>query len=50
MALGFAVANAHHAHGIPSTGRIDRRLLRELNQTYRPANLPGSSLPWMTRN
>ena len=31
MALGFAVVNARHAHEVFSGGRIDRRLLRELN-------------------
>jgi hypothetical protein len=49
MALGFAVINAHLAHGLDSLGRIDRGLFHELNQTGRPANFPGSSLPWITR-
>ena len=31
MALGFAVVNARYAHDVSSSGRIDRRLLRELN-------------------
>jgi hypothetical protein len=50
MALGFAVMNAYHAHGVDSRGRIDRRLFHELNQTGRPVELPGASLPWVSRN
>ena len=50
IALGLAVANADRAHDIVSTGHIDRRLFRELNQTYQPANFPGASMPWTTRN
>lgn len=50
IALGLAVANADRAHDVASTGRIDRRLFGELNQTYRSAGLPGASLPWTTRN
>jgi hypothetical protein len=50
MALGFAVMNRHLAHSVDSRGRIARGLLRELNQTSRPLNLPGSSLPWTTQN
>jgi len=43
MALGFAVANAHHAHAVASGGRIDRRLLRELNE------VPGPPPEWYDR-
>lgn len=50
MALGLAVMNAFRAHSVASRGRIDRRLFHELNQTGRPANLPGSRLPWASRN
>jgi hypothetical protein len=50
MALGFAVTHRHRVHDIPSGGRIDRVLLDDLNATYRPADLAGASLPWMTRN
>ena len=50
IALAIAVTNRHLAHDVASTGRIDRGLLTDLNQTYRPANLPGASLPWVTRN
>jgi hypothetical protein len=50
MALGFAVMYRHHAANTDSRGRINGRLFRELNQTTRPLNLPGTSLPWTTQN
>jgi hypothetical protein len=40
MALGFAVAQRHHAD---STGHINRRFFRELN------DLPGPPLEWIDR-
>ena len=50
MALGFAVVNRHRAHEVATGGRINRALLNELNATYRPVELPGATLPWVTRS